>query len=113
MRQNAWCGARSRKIYSMVVAVSAGCRRIRPGPNSNCCQPRRQRNQRPDMEQSDRSAQLRIVVLKWDRLYGDMIRRQIWDVWPNAVVRVYQTGLDALAAIQEAMPDLFIAGAKI
>lgn len=65
------------------------------------------------MEQMDRSAQLRIVILKWDRLYGDMIRRQIWDVWPNAVVRVYQTGLDALAAIQEAMPDLFIAGAKI
>ncbi len=60
-----------------------------------------------------RSAQLRIVVLKWDRLYGDMIRRQIWDVWPNAVVQVYQRGIDALAAMQETMPDLFIAGAKI
>jgi DNA-binding NarL/FixJ family response regulator len=65
------------------------------------------------MEQLDRSAQLRVVVLKWDRLYGDMIRRQIWDVWPNAVVRCYQRGLDALNAIQESMPDLFIAGAKI
>lgn len=65
------------------------------------------------MEQLDRSAQRRIVVLKWDRLYGDMIRRQVWDVWPNAVVRVYQSGLDALAAIQEATPDLFVAGAKI
>lgn len=55
----------------------------------------------------------RAVVLKWDRLYGDMIRRQVWDVWPRAVVRVFQRGLDALAAIQESTPDLFIAGVKI
>ncbi|ACB74496.1 two component transcriptional regulator, LuxR family [Opitutus terrae PB90-1] len=56
---------------------------------------------------------LRIVVLKWDRLYGDLIRRQIWDVWPNAVVQVFQRGLAALDAIQEATPNLFIAGVKI
>ncbi len=65
------------------------------------------------MDKSDRGAQLRIVVLKWDRLYGDMIRRQIWDVWPDAVVHVFQHGFDALAAIQESMPDMFITGVKI
>ncbi len=65
------------------------------------------------MEEPTRSAQLRIVVLKWDRLYGDMIRRQIWDVWPGAVVRVFQRGIDALMAMQDDMPDLFITGVKI
>jgi len=55
----------------------------------------------------------RIVDLKWDRLYGDMIRRQIWDVWPDASVHVFQSGFDALSSIQEKTPDLFIAGAKI
>lgn len=65
------------------------------------------------MDQGERASQLQIVVLKWDRLYGDMIRRQVWDVWPNAVVRVYQRGLDALNAMQEIMPDLFVTGVKI
>src|SRR5215211_3558061 len=65
------------------------------------------------MDQTTRGAQLRIVVLKWDRLYGDMIRRQIWDVWPGAVVRVFQRGLDALTAMQDDIPDLFITGVKI
>lgn len=65
------------------------------------------------MEPLAREAQLSIVVLKWDRLYGDLIRRQVWDVWPTAIVRVYQRGIEALAAIQETAPDLFIAGAKI
>ena len=60
-----------------------------------------------------RTIQFKVVVLKWDRLYGDLIRRQIWDVWPNAVVRVFQRGMDALAAIQEKTPDLFITGVKI
>ena len=55
----------------------------------------------------------RIVVLKWDRLYGDMIRRQIWDLWPDAAVQVFQSGFGALGSIQENLPDLFIAGAKI
>ena len=58
-------------------------------------------------------ARLRVVVLKWDRLYGDMIRRQISDVWPNAVVQVFQRGLDALDCIQGSVPDLFITGAHI
>jgi DNA-binding response OmpR family regulator len=62
---------------------------------------------------SSEKAKLRIVVLKWDRLYGDMIRRQITDVWPNAVVQVFQRGLDALDCIQASVPDLFITGAHI
>jgi len=65
------------------------------------------------MEETNRNAQLRIVVLKLDRLYSDMIRRQVWDVWPNAIVRVYQRGLEALSAMQDDMPDLFITGVKI
>jgi DNA-binding NarL/FixJ family response regulator len=59
------------------------------------------------------NSSLRIVVLKWDRLYGDMIRRQIVDVWPEAKVKVFQRGLDALDCIQASVPDLFITGAKI
>lgn len=59
------------------------------------------------------ASNLRVVVLKWDRLYGDMIRRQIWDVWPNAVVQVFQRGFDTLVSIQERVPDLFITGVKI
>lgn len=55
----------------------------------------------------------RIVVLKWDRLYGDMIRRQIWDIWPDASIHVFQRGFDALESIQRKTPDLFIAGARI
>ena len=55
----------------------------------------------------------RMVVLKGDRLYGDLICRQIKELWPNAVVQVFQRGLDALDAIQAAMPDLFITGVKI
>jgi DNA-binding NarL/FixJ family response regulator len=65
------------------------------------------------MEEQIQNAQLRVVVLKWDRLYGDLIRRQIWDVWPDAVISVFQHGLDALAAIQESETDLFITGVKI
>ncbi len=65
------------------------------------------------MEQVAQSIQLRVVVLKGDRLYGDLIRRQIWDVWPDAVVSVFQKGLEALAEIQEAVPDLFVTGVTI
>lgn len=54
-----------------------------------------------------------IVILKWDRLYGDMIRRQIWDIWPEAAVSVFQIGFEALGAIQRKSPDLFITGTKI
>lgn len=56
---------------------------------------------------------LRVVVLKWDRLYGDLICRQIVAFWPNAEVKVFQRGFDALTSIQESMPDLFITGVKI
>lgn len=59
------------------------------------------------------SDEIRVVILKSDRLYGESLRRQIWDVWPNAVVRVFQRGLDALAAMQDSKTDLFIVGAKI
>jgi DNA-binding NarL/FixJ family response regulator len=55
----------------------------------------------------------KIVVLKWDRLYGDLIRRQILDVWPHAIVAVFQLGIHALQAIQNAPTDLFICGVKI
>lgn len=65
------------------------------------------------MEPIERDSPFHAVVLKWDRLYGDMIRRQVWDVWPNAVVRVYQRGIDALNATQEVMPDLFVTGVKV
>lgn len=60
-----------------------------------------------------RNDQVKVVILKTDRLYGDLIRRNVWDVWPNAVVRVFQRGMDALASMQDSMPDLFITGAKI
>lgn len=60
-----------------------------------------------------RSDQVKVVILKSDRLYGDLIRRNVWDVWPNAIVRVFQRGMDALSAIQDSTPDLFVTGAKI
>jgi len=55
----------------------------------------------------------RVVVLKWDRLYGDLIRRHILDVWPQARVDVHQLGFDALQSIQDAVPDLFVTGVKV
>ena len=65
------------------------------------------------METTTGSGQLRIVVLKWDRLYGDMIRRTIWEVWENADVKVFQLGFGALACIDERMPDMFVTGIKV
>lgn len=59
------------------------------------------------------NGQLRIVILKWDRLYGDLIRRHIWDVWPNAIVCAFQHGIDALNEIQEQTPDLFVTGVAV
>lgn len=59
------------------------------------------------------NARINVVVLKSDRLYGDLIRTQVWNVWPNAVIHAYQHGMDALAAMQDSKPDLFITGAKI
>lgn len=59
------------------------------------------------------TGQLRVVILKWDRLYGDLIRRHIWDVWPNAIVCAFQHGIDALNEIQEQTPDLFVTGVAV
>lgn len=60
-----------------------------------------------------KTATPRIVVLKANRLYGDMICRHIKDYWRNATVEVYQKGFDALDAIQASVPDLFIAGVNV
>lgn len=65
------------------------------------------------METSSRSSQLRVIVLKWDRLYGDLIQDTIWHVWPKADVKVYQRGIEALAAIDTREPDLFVTGVKV
>jgi DNA-binding NarL/FixJ family response regulator len=55
-------------------------------------------------------AKPRIVILKADRLYGDLISRQIKEFWRSAEVQVFQSGMDALDSIQSCMPDLFITG---
>ncbi len=52
-------------------------------------------------------------MLKADRLYGDLICRQIKELWRNATILVFQHGFDALEAIQSEPPDLFVAGVKI
>jgi len=60
-----------------------------------------------------KTAAPRIVVLKADRLYGDLICRQIKELWRSATVQVFQRGLEALDAIQASTPDLFITGVKL
>lgn len=60
-----------------------------------------------------KNAAPRIVVLKGDKLYGELIRRHIKDLWRNADVQVFQLGFDALDSIQAQVPDLFITGVKI
>jgi|GEM_PF-908638 len=60
-----------------------------------------------------KQSSLRIVVLKADRLYGDLIFGQIKALWRNATILVFQHGFDALEAIQAEPPDLFVAGVKI
>jgi DNA-binding NarL/FixJ family response regulator len=60
-----------------------------------------------------KTAAPRIVVLKAVRLYGDLICRQIKELWRNAEVQVFQRGFDALDAIQACTPDLFITGVNI
>src|SRR5687768_18208324 len=60
-----------------------------------------------------KSAKPRIVILKGDRLYGDLISRQLKELWKNAQVQVFQRGMDALDAIQASMPDLFITGVYV
>ena len=46
-----------------------------------------------------KNATPRILVLKGDKLYGELISRHIKDVWRNADVRVFQLGFDALDSI--------------
>lgn len=60
-----------------------------------------------------KSAAPRVVVLKRDRLYGDLISRHVKELWKNARVEVYQLGFDALDSIQAQVPDLLITGVKI
>lgn len=55
----------------------------------------------------------RIVVLKADRFYGDMIARNVKQCWRGAQVDLFQKGFDALESIQANMPDMFITGVKI
>jgi DNA-binding NarL/FixJ family response regulator len=60
-----------------------------------------------------KSATPRIVVLKSDRFYGDMICRQIKSYWRGAQIQVFQKGFDALDSIQASTPDMFITGVQI
>lgn len=65
------------------------------------------------MTNGDTSEPLRFIVLKADRFVGDSIRQFIWTLWPDSCVQVFQSGLEALEAIQERAPDLFVTGLKI
>jgi DNA-binding NarL/FixJ family response regulator len=60
-----------------------------------------------------KQASPRIVILKGDRLYGDLICQHVKQLWRNADVKVFQLGFDALDSIQAQVPDLFITGVKI
>lgn len=60
-----------------------------------------------------KTATPRIVVLKANRLYGDLISRHIKEYWRGAKVEVFQKGFDALDAIQACEPDLFIGGVNV
>lgn len=55
----------------------------------------------------------RIVVLKTDRLYGELICRWIQAYWPPAEVQAFQLGLEALSAMQSKAAGLFITGVRI
>lgn len=55
----------------------------------------------------------RIVMLKSDRLYGELICQWIQENWRKAEVHYFQRGLEALSSIQERRPDLFITGVRI
>ncbi len=56
---------------------------------------------------------LQIVVLKADRLYGELISRAIREHWHNAEVLVYHLGFAALESIQARPPDLFVTGVML
>ena len=65
------------------------------------------------MTMPPKTAAPRVVVLKADRLYADLICRQIREVWRNAILRAFQRGFDALDAIQSETPDLFVTGVLV
>lgn len=54
-----------------------------------------------------------VVVLKDDKLYGELIKQHVRLVWPKADVHVFQKGFDALDRIQDHGADLFITGVNI
>ena len=56
---------------------------------------------------------LRVVVLKRDRLYGELLAREVRKEWKHADVEVFQLGLPALESIQASVPDLFFTGTRI
>lgn len=60
-----------------------------------------------------KTATPRIVVLKANRLYGDLISHHIKEYWRNAKVEVFQKGFDALDSIQASVPDLFLGGVNV
>ncbi len=55
----------------------------------------------------------KFVILKSQRLYGDMISQQIRLYWKKAEVQVFQKGFDALDSIQASRPDMFITGVRV
>lgn len=55
----------------------------------------------------------RVVVLKSDRLYGDLISRHLREFARHTEILVYQRGFDALDSIQAQTPDLLITGVRL
>ncbi len=60
-----------------------------------------------------RTASLRVVVLKTERFYGDLVCDRIRSHWREAQVRFFQEGFKALRAMQTWVPDLLVAGVRI
>ena len=60
-----------------------------------------------------RSSNPLVVVLKANRLCGELICEWIQRYWRNAQVQNFQQGLTALDAIQGHLPDLFLTGVLI
>jgi len=66
-----------------------------------------------EVNMSEIASPLRFVILKCNKLYGDLICRQIREFWTQAQVEVFQRGFDALDAIQSCPPDIFITGVDV
>src|SRR6202000_3530140 len=54
-----------------------------------------------------------VVILKSDRAYRDILRREVHRLWPDAEVLTFERGSEALNVMQERAVDLFICGVKI